>query len=89
MDFSEYNEEDDLMATIRTTRLQIIHTEGSLLERILTMANSSADILWIRWRDCPYSSLPSWIPMNNLRILHVSGSVLNTLWQREGESQVH
>jgi Leucine-rich repeat (LRR) protein len=61
-------------------KLQLLQTEGHLLERILRRVHSP-DLVWLSWRDCPYSNLPSWIPVNNLRVLKVEGKVLKTLWQ--------
>lgn len=60
--------------------------EDGLLERILGRVHSP-NLIWLRWYNCPYSSLPSWIPMKNLRVLEVQGNELETLWQ--GELQVH
>ena len=88
LDLNDYNEEDehgDVLCIIRQRRLDILHSEGFIMEHIL----KSPNILWIRWKGCPNSSFPSWIPMNNLNILHVFGSVLNTLWQSEVEPQIN
>ena len=91
LDLNDYNEEDehgDVLCIIRQRRLDILHSEGFIMERILKTLKSP-NILWIRWKGYPNSSFPSWIPMNNLNILHVFGSVLNTLWQSEVETQVN
>ena len=91
LDLNDYNEEDehgDVLCIIRQRSLDILHSEGFIMERILKTVKSP-NILWIRWKGCPHSSFPSWIPMNNLNILHVFGSVLNTLWQSEVEPQVN
>ena len=65
---------------------QLIGTEGHFLKRILRRVHSP-NLRWLYWSDCPYSYLPSWIPMKNLRFLKVSGGALETLWQ--GKSQVN
>jgi len=69
-------------------RLQILQIEGSLLERILRKVKLP-NLLWLSWRKCPHSSLPSWVPVKNLRVLQVFHGEINTLWHREGESQVN
>ena len=46
------------------------------------------NILWLSWINCPYSSLPSWIELQNVKFLQVYGSELKTLWERENELQV-
>jgi hypothetical protein len=71
---------------IGAMNLQLLETEGHLLERILRRVHSP-NLIWLSWRDCPYTYLPSWIPMKNLRVLKVEGRVLKTLWQ--GKSQVN
>ena len=69
-------------------RMRILDTENALLERILRRVELP-DVIWLRWEKCPHSSLPSWVPLKNLRFLQVSKSMLNTLWQRGGEAQVN
>ena len=64
------------------TNLQLLITEDHLLEQILRTAHLP-NLRWLRWYKCAHSSLPSWIPMENLRVLHVVGSSLNELWQDE------
>jgi hypothetical protein len=62
--------------------LQFVAGEDCYLERILRRVRSPS-LKWIRWNKYPYSCLPSWIPMGNLRVLEVAGSALEILWQRE------
>jgi hypothetical protein len=86
---SEYNDDnddydDDAFGGIGMRRLQLLDTEDAFLESILSKVELP-NLLWIRWNMCPHSSLPTWIPMKNLRVLQVYGSALKTLW--EGESQ--
>ena len=66
MDSSECHEDDEF-DSIEMKRLQLVDTEGFLLERIL----KSPNLLWLCWKDCPNSSLPSWIQMKNLGVLQV------------------
>jgi hypothetical protein len=83
MVLSEYHDDDEFEG-IRMGRLQLVDTEGPLLECIMKRVKAP-NLIWLRWKECPYSSLPSWISMKNLRILQVSGSRLETLWQHESQ----
>eukprot|EP00253_Pinus_taeda_P008855 PITA_08855 len=65
--------------------LEFVATEDRCLERILEKARSP-NLRWLRWLNCPYSSLPPWIPMEKLRVLDVAGFKLETLWQEESEA---
>lgn len=62
--------------------LQLVAIEDFYLEHILRRTESPR-LTWLRWYKCPYSSLPSWIMMDHLRVLEVVGSRLNKLWTRE------
>jgi len=64
--------------------LQLVSAEGDYLERILRRARAP-QIQWIRWYKCTHSSLPSWIPMENLKVLEVEGNKLRVLWERESQ----
>ena len=80
MVLSEYDD-DEAFDGIEIRRLQLVDTEGILLERILSRARSP-DLIWLCWKECPYSSLPDWnISMKKLTVLRVSGRTLETLWQ--------
>eukprot|EP00253_Pinus_taeda_P026341 PITA_26341 len=57
----------------------LVKTEGHLLDRILRV--HSPNLSWLSWRHCPYTCLPSWITLQNLRVLKVESAVLKTLWQ--------
>eukprot|EP00253_Pinus_taeda_P005227 PITA_05227 len=66
--------------------LKILDTENDLLECILRKVELT-NLLWLTWRECPHSTLPSWVGVKNLKYLDVSDSKLNTLWEGEGELQ--
>jgi hypothetical protein len=70
---------------ISVMNLQLLETVGLLLDRILRVR--LPNLIWLSWRDCPYKYLPSWITLENLRVLKVNGGELETLWQ--GKSQVN
>ena len=90
MHLNDYNEYNDVLGRISMRRLHILDTEGNVLERIWERVELPK-ILWLRWINCPYPSLTSCIPeeiLKSLRFLQVSGDVLNTLWEKESDSQV-
>eukprot|EP00253_Pinus_taeda_P016207 PITA_16207 len=66
-------------------KLKILATEGDYLKAILRTV-PSAPLIWLCWYHCPYSSLPSWVPMENLRVLEVAGSRLEMLWQLQSQA---
>eukprot|EP00253_Pinus_taeda_P005444 PITA_05444 len=72
---------------IGTTHLQLIQTRGHLLEHILRTAHSP-NLLWLSWYDCPYSYLPSWIPVKTLRVLKVYGTEFKALWQGRWQAPI-
>lgn len=55
-----------------------------VLESILSVVHSP-NLLWLRCDNCLYHSLPSWIPVMNLRVLKVGGQKLETLWQEASQ----
>eukprot|EP00253_Pinus_taeda_P020934 PITA_20934 len=62
--------------------LKLLHTEDTILERLLRRRKEHVpSLIWLRWNKCPEPSLPSWIPATNLRVLQVSGGKLRTLWK--------
>lgn len=73
---------------IDMSRLQLLRAEGDCLERIFSPGHSPR-LVWLSWHQCPYSFLPSWMPMKNLRVLEVTGGELETLWQNRSEVNVY
>eukprot|EP00253_Pinus_taeda_P003480 PITA_03480 len=70
-----------------TGRLQLLEAEGDCVERILNVAQPP-ELKWLRWINCPYSSLPSWILMKNLRVLQIQGMEFETIWADECQAPV-
>jgi len=68
----------------RSSNFQLIATEEDNLESILRRVESP-NLIWLRWNNCPYTWLPKWIPMKNIRVLEVSGNKLETLWRAESQ----
>ena len=65
-------------------KLLLVATEDGNLESILRRIELPSWI-WLCSNNCSYSSLPSWIPMKNIRVLEVVGNKLKTLWQVESQ----
>eukprot|EP00253_Pinus_taeda_P028447 PITA_28447 len=66
--------------------LQLLHCRGFLVKRILTKVRFPT-LVWLRWDNCPYSSLHSSISyLKNLRVLQVEGRKLKTLWKKESQA---
>lgn len=54
----------------RVRKLQLVATEDRHLESILRRVESP-NLTWLCWNNCPFSCLPPWIPMKNIRVLEV------------------
>ncbi|GLJ34294.1 hypothetical protein SUGI_0689170 [Cryptomeria japonica] len=42
-------------------------------------SNLTSDLVWLRWQDCTYPSIPEWVSLENMRILEING-VFDKLW---------
>jgi len=69
----------------RIKKLQLLDIEGDFVEGILTRVHLS-NLIWLSWNGCSCSSLPSWIPMKDLRVLEVAGLGLRRLWQCDSQA---
>ena len=78
-DREDSDDESASFSCYKTRKLQLLDTEGGLVERILRRVRSP-NLIWLRWQECQLTSLPLWIPMKNLSILEVIRSELETLW---------
>lgn len=70
------------------SNLHFLEAEGSVVESILTKVRSPK-LMWLRWINCPHSSLPPWLPMHDLRVLEVAGKELKILWKCESQAPMH
>lgn len=68
--------------------LHFLEAEGSVVKSILTKVRSPK-LMWLHWINCPHSSLPSWLPMHDLRVLEVAGKELKILWKSESQAPMH
>eukprot|EP00253_Pinus_taeda_P030457 PITA_30457 len=78
---------DDLLSGTRMMRLQLLDSEDVLVERILTKIQYP-NLIWLRWKNCPCTSLPPSISLKNLRVLQLQCSKLQTLWEEESQAPV-
>lgn len=69
----------------RFTNLQLLAIEDGHLNNIMRKVESF-NLIWLRWKNCPYSCLPSWIPVKNIRVLEVAGSKLKIPWRPESQA---
>jgi len=68
------------------SKLQLLEGEGDFIKYIWTKVQvQSPNLIWLCWNACPCSSLPSWIPMEDLRVLRVAGNELKRLWKHESQ----
>eukprot|EP00253_Pinus_taeda_P001684 PITA_01684 len=73
---------ENFAGSFNLSRLQLLRAESHSVERVLS-SEQSPPLLYLSWKRCPKSSLPPWIPLKNLRVLHIQGDQLETLWQHE------
>eukprot|EP00253_Pinus_taeda_P012754 PITA_12754 len=77
---------ETLAGSCNLRRLQLVRAEGYSVERFFRVGRFP-ELIYLRWENCPYSSLPSWISLKNLRVLYVQKmSHLETLWKHESEA---
>lgn len=85
MDPNDYQRYKAKFSRLAIKCLQFLDTEEDIFDHILKRVEFP-DLIWLRWKMCSHTSLPSWIPMSDLRVLQVSGSVLKTLWEEESQA---
>lgn len=73
---------------IQTLQLLDINARDCFLEPFLRSLQLP-NLIWLRWHKCPHTSLPSWIPMGNLRVLELQGKEFKILWQTESQVNIN
>lgn len=73
---------EKLVGSCNLFGLQLLRAEGDFVQRLLS-AGQFPRLIYLRWENCPIFSLPSSFPIQNLRVLHIEGNYLKTLWQDE------
>eukprot|EP00253_Pinus_taeda_P015737 PITA_15737 len=68
------------------SRLQLLKAESYFPKCLLNVCHHLPNLIYLDWLNCPESSFPSWIPTKNLRVLHIKGESLITLWQHESQA---
>eukprot|EP00253_Pinus_taeda_P019593 PITA_19593 len=71
---------ENFAGSFNLSRLQLLRAESHSVERVLT-SEQSPPLLYLRWERCTNSSLLRSIPLKNLRVLHIEGKRLKTLWR--------
>eukprot|EP01018_Ginkgo_biloba_P037774 Gb_09751 [translate_table: standard] len=66
------------------TELRLLLLEDACIEG--QFSKLSRELVWLRWRYCPYDSIPSGFPLSNLRVLDVAGGKFSSLWQEPRHS---
>eukprot|EP00253_Pinus_taeda_P013203 PITA_13203 len=66
--------------------LQLLKAKGCFVNRLSSACQQLPQLIYLYWRNCPNSYLPSWIPTNNLRVLHIEGEFLKTLWRHGSQA---
>ena len=66
------------------SRLQLLRAHGDIAERLFS-AVQLPQLIYLRWSNCRFSTLPSSFLTRNLRVLYIEGMHLETLWQHESE----
>eukprot|EP00253_Pinus_taeda_P036650 PITA_36650 len=68
------------------SRLQLLKAESYFPKCLLNVCHHLPNLIYLDSLSCPESSFPSWIPTKNLRVLHIEGKSLKTLWQHESQA---
>ncbi|GLJ34288.1 hypothetical protein SUGI_0689080 [Cryptomeria japonica] len=60
--------------TFSSVKIELLEINGDI-----SRGEVLIDLAWLRWRDCPHTSIPRF-EMNNLRVLELVGGSLEDLW---------
>eukprot|EP01018_Ginkgo_biloba_P005110 Gb_04247 [translate_table: standard] len=71
---------------LQMKELRLLLLQGASLEGDLS--NLSNNLLWLRWWDFPYESMPSNLPVKNLHILDLTRGRLITMWNNNDGVQL-
>eukprot|EP01018_Ginkgo_biloba_P006298 Gb_11628 [translate_table: standard] len=71
---------------LQMKELRLLLLQGASLEGDLS--NLSNNLLWLRWWDFPYESIPSNLPVKNLHILDLTRGSLITMWNNNDGVQL-
>nr|ACN40032.1 unknown [Picea sitchensis] len=64
---------------------KLLKAESHFVEQVLSNGQL-LPLIYLRWENYPKSSLPPSLPSMNLRVLHIQGKQLKTLWQHESQA---
>eukprot|EP01018_Ginkgo_biloba_P031642 Gb_03865 [translate_table: standard] len=68
---------DQSMNTV-SVGLKLLVIQGDCFNR--EFSNLSRDLLWLRWFECPLTSIHQWLSLENLRVLELIDGNLQELW---------
>jgi hypothetical protein len=63
--------------------LQLLRAESNSVQSIFSVAQSP-QLVWLSWSSCPFSTLPSWVSLGNLRVLYIK----RENWKRCGNKNL-
>ena len=75
---------ENLALSCNLSRLQLLRAESHLIEQVFSTGHLPP-LIYLRWENCPKFFLPRSLPSMNLRVLHIEGKQLKTLWQHESQ----
>eukprot|EP01018_Ginkgo_biloba_P023528 Gb_26264 [translate_table: standard] len=70
-------------SSVRLRGLQLLVVEDDCVENKL--GELCGDLLWLRWYNCPYNSIPSRLAMEDLRVLDLIDGRFEVLWHDDEE----
>ncbi|KAL4197726.1 hypothetical protein AMTRI_Chr04g252550 [Amborella trichopoda] len=70
----------------KMSKLKLLFLEDTCIEGEFNKLPKG--IIWLRWRFCPYVTLPKGLPLANLRVLELEGGQFSHLWDDQENSEV-
>ena len=75
---------ENLAGRCNLSNCNLLRAESHFVEQVFSNGQL-LPLIYLRWENCPKSSLPPSLPSMNLRVLHIQGEQLKTLWQHESQ----
>ncbi|GLJ34279.1 hypothetical protein SUGI_0688910 [Cryptomeria japonica] len=72
----------DVLLSDATPILRVLVAKGDSLKG--EYSNLTRNLVWLRWQNCSYPCIPSWVSLKNMRILELNG-VFQKLWSSNGK----
>eukprot|EP01018_Ginkgo_biloba_P026302 Gb_06234 [translate_table: standard] len=71
---------------IRGLQLLVVEVDEDCLKGMLN--NVEGNLVWLRWYNCPYKSIPSWLSMEKLRVLELIDGHFETFWCNSSQGPI-